>query len=60
VLDTNETIIKPTDKFNETAVKGLGKIKSPNKNATTFSADIQINDTDWFEGNVLRFIANCS
>ena len=29
ILDTNETVIKPTDQFNETEVRGLGKIKSP-------------------------------
>jgi hypothetical protein len=59
VLDTNETIIKPTDDFNETEVKNLGKIKAPFNNET-FSADIQLNDTTWFEGNVLRYSVNCS
>ena len=59
ILDTNETIIKPTDKFNETEVQNLGKIKTPIHNST-FNADIQLNDTEWFEGNVLRFLANCS
>lgn len=47
ILDTNETIIKPTDKFNETEVQNLGKIKTPIHNAT-FNADIQLNDTEWF------------
>lgn len=59
VLDTNETIIKPTADFNETEVRNLGKIKSPFHNET-FNADIQLNDTTWFEGNVLRYIVNCS
>lgn len=59
ILDTNETIIKPTNDFNETEVKNLGKIKAPSHNET-FSADITLNDTTWFEGNVLRYIVNCS
>jgi hypothetical protein len=59
VLDTNETIIKPTEDFNETEVKNLGRIKSPFNNET-FSANIQLNDTTWFEGNVLRYTVNCS
>ena len=59
VLDTNETIIKPTADFNETEVKNLGKIKSKSQNKT-FNADIQLNDTTWFEGTVLRYVANCS
>jgi hypothetical protein len=59
VLDTNETIIKPTASFNETEVQNLGKIKSPFHNET-FSANIQLNDTEWFEGNVLRYVINCS
>jgi hypothetical protein len=59
VLDTNETIIRPTEDFNETEVQNLGKIKSPYNNQT-FNADITLNDTNWFEGNVLRYIINCS
>jgi hypothetical protein len=59
VLDTNETIIKPTPAFNETHVKTLGKIKV-DKNVTAFNADISFNDTEWFEGNVLRYRANCT
>jgi hypothetical protein len=59
ILDTNETIIKPTPDFNDAAVRKLGKIKA-GAHDKTYNADIKINDTTWFEGNVLRYILNCT
>jgi hypothetical protein len=54
VLDFNETIISPTPDFNETDVKNLGHLKSPSNNATYF-ANIQLNDSNWFDGTVLSY-----
>jgi hypothetical protein len=58
VLDTNETIIKPTEYFNKTEVAQLGHLKSP-ANEETYSGTVQINDTHWFDGNVLHYRFHC-
>ena len=54
----NETEIAPTEDFNETAVKKLGYLKVPTNNIS-YSANININDSEWFKGTVLKYELAC-
>lgn len=54
VIELDETEIQPTEDFDKQTVKKLGKVKSPKEN-TTFSADISINESSWFNGTVLNY-----
>lgn len=54
VIDVDETEIQPTEDFDKQRVKKLGKVKSPKENKT-FSADINLNESSWFNGTVLNY-----
>lgn len=59
ILDLNETIIEPTEKFDKEEIRKLGHETAPHRNHS-FTKDIMINDSEWFTGNVLNFTLNCS
>lgn len=58
VLNFNETIIQPTPDFNSSEVRKIGRVKSPSNNAT-FYADINLNDSNWFQGTITKYEFSC-